>query len=80
MIDSKDLRLLKLSEVEKMGDDKVFPIPAILYRKDDDGFHTVTITVQDMKLHPNVTKAITKYYCEHSRMYVRLNRPFRSFI
>lgn len=78
-IDPKDLRLLKLSEIEKIGNEKVFPIPAILYRKDDDGFHTVTITSEDMKLHPNFTKAVTKYYCEQSRMYVRLNRPFKSF-
>lgn len=80
MIDLKDLRLLKLSEVEKMGDKNIFPIPAILYRKDGEVFRTVSITEEDMKSHPKVTKAVTKFYCEEKRMYLRLNRPFKSFI
>ena len=80
MIDSKDLRLLKLTEVEKMGVKDIFPIPAILYRKDGEVFRTVSITLEDMKTHPKITKAVTKYYCEKGRMYVRINRPFKSFI
>ena len=79
MIDVKDLRLLKLTEVEKMGVKEIFPIPAVLYRKDYDDFRTVTITLEDMKVHPKFTKAVTKYYCEKGRMYVRINRPFSSF-
>lgn len=80
MIDPKELRLLKLTEVEKMGDKSVFPIPATLYRKDENGFSQVSITEYEMMHIPVITKSLTEIYCKEKRLFVRLNRPFKSFI
>lgn len=74
MIDPKDLRLLKLSEIDTL------PIPCVLYRKDGDTFRSVSITEEDMILFPTVIKATTKMYCEEKRMFIRINRPYRSFV
>ena len=74
MIDPKDLRLLKMNEIDSL------PIPCILYRKDEEGFRTVSITDEDMKVCPTVIKSVTEMYCSEKRMYVRINRPFRAFV
>lgn len=74
MIDPKDLRLLKMDEVESL------PIPCILYRKDGEAFRTVSITEEDMIKGGDLIKLVTRTYCKEKRMYVRINRPYRSFV
>lgn len=74
MIDAKDLRLLKLTEIDSL------PIPCVLYRKDEDGFHTVIVSPEEVKSHPKITKATIEYYCREKRMFSRINKPFRNFV
>jgi hypothetical protein len=76
MIDLKDLRLLKLTEIDGMLKDH---LPCILYRKDENTFRTVCITEDDMIVCPTIIKSTTEYWCKEKSMYVRINRPFKSF-
>ena len=74
MIDPKDLRLLKMNEIDSL------PIPCTLYRKDGEAFRTVSITDEDMIKSGDLIKLVTRTYCKEKRMFVRLNRPFKSFV
>lgn len=78
MIDPKDLRLLKLIEIDFPIPN--IPFPYILYRKDENGFRTVCITENDMIICPTIIKSVTEFYCKEKRMYIRINRPFKSFV
>lgn len=73
-IDAKDLRLLKINEIDSL------PVPCILYRKDETTFRTVTITDEDMIKAGSLIKLVTRTYCKEKRIFIRINRPGKSFV
>lgn len=71
MIDPKDLRELKTSEMRVGG---------IFYLKEPDGsFSMCQITEMDLKRDGKRVKDMTIKYAKENRLFVRINRPFESF-
>lgn len=72
MIDAKDLRPIKAAELQVGG---------VFYRKDEDGFHTCIISEEELKsqMRRAYLKKLTEQYSRESRLFVRLNAPFKSF-
>jgi hypothetical protein len=70
MIDSKDLRPMKASELK---------IGGIFYRKDSDGFKTCCIYANEVAHHPIHLREWTKQFSKEGILFVRINKPFSSF-
>jgi hypothetical protein len=71
MIDPKDLRELKTSEMQVGG---------VFYLKNDNGsFSMCQITESDLKRDGKRIRELTIKYAKENRLFVRINRPFQSF-
>ena len=70
-IDPQDLRPMKASEIELGG---------IFYRKDPEGYRTVCIHPDEAKGRPVELRAWTTQFSKEGRLFVRINRPFSSFV
>lgn len=72
MIDPKDLRELKTSELQ---------IGGVFYLKNDDGtFNMCQINESDLKRDGKRIKELTMKYAKDKRLFVRINAPFKSFV
>jgi hypothetical protein len=73
MIDPKDLRPMKATELQ---------IGGVFYLKCEDGFHTCRIFKEELKseIRRQELKKLTEQYSKEGRLFVRINKPFQSFV
>lgn len=74
MIDVTDLRPFKFSELKLDG---------VFYLKNDDGSFSMCVIYESEIKDPvkaAMLRFLTQKYCEQGRLFVRINKPWKSFV